>query len=57
VAKQNYHHAKKQKELARKARQQEKKQRRSTRPLAPGESAEQGPEGSAAVSLVVEGGK
>jgi ribosome assembly protein YihI (activator of Der GTPase) len=32
VAKPNYHHARKQKELARKARQQEKQQRRSARP-------------------------
>jgi len=31
VAKQNYHHARKQKEQARKARQQEKQQRRSSR--------------------------
>jgi hypothetical protein len=34
VAKPNYHHARKQKELARKARQQEKQQRRSARPSA-----------------------
>jgi hypothetical protein len=32
VAKPNYHQARKQKELARKARQQEKQQRRSARP-------------------------
>jgi hypothetical protein len=38
VAKLNYHHARKQKELARKARQQEKQQRRSARPRAPGET-------------------
>jgi hypothetical protein len=31
MAKPNYHHAKKQKELARKSRQQEKQQRRSAR--------------------------
>ena len=31
MAKQNYHHARKQKEQARKARQQEKQQRRSNR--------------------------
>jgi hypothetical protein len=37
VPKPNYHHAKKQKELARKARQQEKKQRR----LARGSTAEE----------------
>jgi len=35
VAKPNYHQARKQKELARKARQQEKQQRRSARPSAP----------------------
>lgn len=34
MAKPNYHHARKQKELARKARQQEKQQRRSARPSA-----------------------
>ena len=33
----NYHQVRKQKELARKARQQEKKQRRSARPDASGE--------------------
>jgi hypothetical protein len=33
----NYHQARKQKELARKARQQEKQQRRTVRPDAPGE--------------------
>lgn len=32
MAKPNYHQARKQKELARKARQQEKQQRRSSRP-------------------------
>ncbi len=32
MPKPNYHQARKQKELARKARQQEKQQRRSTRP-------------------------
>jgi len=40
VAKPNYHHARKQKELARKARQQEKQQRRSSRPSAGGENLE-----------------
>ena len=35
MAKPNYHQARKQKELARKARQQEKQQRRSARPSAP----------------------
>jgi len=40
VAKPNYHHARKQKELARKARQQEKQQRRSARPSAGGETLE-----------------
>jgi hypothetical protein len=40
VAKPNYHHARKQKELARKARQQEKQQRRSARPSARGETLE-----------------
>jgi hypothetical protein len=38
VAKLNYHHVRKQKELARKARQQEKQQRRSARPSARGEN-------------------
>ena len=42
MAKPNYHQARKQKELARKARQQEKQQRRSARPGARGEN----PEGS-----------
>ena len=40
VAKPNYHQARKQKELARKARQQEKQQRRSARLGARGESPE-----------------
>jgi len=40
VAKPNYHQARKQKELARKARQQEKQQRRSARPGARGEDPE-----------------
>jgi hypothetical protein len=35
----NYHQARKQKELARKARQQEKQQRRSARAGAPAENA------------------
>src|SRR5690348_4289354 len=39
VPKPNYHQARKQKELARKARQQEKQQRRLARPSAPGENA------------------
>ena len=39
MPKPNYHHARKQKELARKARQQEKQQRRSARPG----SSENGP--------------
>jgi hypothetical protein len=43
VAKPNYHHARKQKELARKARQQEKQQRRSARPNAGGENSTTGP--------------
>jgi hypothetical protein len=43
VAKPNYHHARKQKELARKARQQEKQQRRSTRPNATDENPTAGP--------------
>ena len=37
MAKQNYHHARKQKEQARKARQQEKQQRRSSRVGSEGE--------------------
>jgi hypothetical protein len=36
MPKPNYHQARKQKELARKARQQEKQQRRTVRPDAPG---------------------
>ena len=40
VAKPNYHQARKQKELARKARQQEKQQRRSARPGTRGENPE-----------------
>jgi hypothetical protein len=39
VPKPNYHHAKKQKELARKARKQEKEQRKSARLSAPEETA------------------
>jgi hypothetical protein len=39
VPKPNYHHAKKQKELARKARKQEKEQRKSARVSAPEEGA------------------
>ena len=41
MAKFNYHQARKQKEVARKARQQEKQQRRATRPSAPGEQAQE----------------
>jgi hypothetical protein len=37
MAKFNYQQARKQKEVARKARQQEKQQRRATRPAEPGE--------------------
>jgi hypothetical protein len=45
MPKPNYHQARKQKELARKARQQEKQQRRSAaRPDAPGETAPAGVE-------------
>jgi hypothetical protein len=40
MAKFNYQQARKQKEVARKVRQQEKQQRRSVRPSAPGEQAE-----------------
>lgn len=47
VPKQNYHHARKQKELARKARQQEKQQRRATRQGGVGENGEPGPEAAA----------
>ncbi len=43
VAKPNYHHARKQKELARKARQQEKQQRRSARPNAADENSAAAP--------------
>jgi hypothetical protein len=41
MAKFNYHQARKQKEVARKARQQEKQQRRATRPGAPGEQTQE----------------
>jgi hypothetical protein len=40
MPKPNYHQARKQKEVARKARQQEKQQRRAARPDAPGENTE-----------------
>jgi hypothetical protein len=40
MAKFNYHQARKQKEVARKARQQEKQQRRAARPNTPGEHTE-----------------
>jgi len=43
VAKPNYNHARKQRELARKARQQEKQRRRSSRPSAGGENLETTP--------------
>jgi hypothetical protein len=41
MAKFNYHQARKQKEVARKARQQEKQQRRATRPAAAGEQTDE----------------
>jgi hypothetical protein len=57
VAKLNYHHARKQKELARKARQQEKQQRRSARSTARGENLETTElDGSAAPSDPASGG-
>jgi hypothetical protein len=40
MPKPNYHQARKQKEVARKARQQEKQQRRATRPGTPEANAE-----------------
>ena len=43
VAKPNYHQARKQKELARKARQQEKQQRRLSPPAAPGGTTGEAP--------------
>jgi hypothetical protein len=43
VPKPNYHHAKKQKELARKARKQEKEQRKSARLNSPEETAAANP--------------
>lgn len=49
VPKPNYHHAKKQKELARKARKQEKEQRKSARLNAPEETAAPGATEGAAV--------
>jgi hypothetical protein len=51
VAKPNYHHAKKQRELARKSRQNEKQQRRSarTKPADTGPQADPTDEGTAAV--------
>ncbi len=42
MPKPNYHHAKKQKELARKARKQEKEQRKSARAGTPEEAAAEG---------------
>jgi hypothetical protein len=57
VAKPNYHHARKQKELARKVRQQEKQQRRSARPSARVENLETiQSDGSAAPSDPTSGG-
>jgi hypothetical protein len=47
MAKFNYHQARKQKEVARKARQQEKQQKRATRPDSPDE---QPPETAAPVA-------
>lgn len=43
MPKQNYHQARKQKEFARKARQEEKQQRRSARAGEPGEIATETP--------------
>jgi hypothetical protein len=43
VPKPNYHHARKQRELAKKTRQQEKLQRRSARPSEPGAIAAETP--------------
>jgi molybdenum-dependent DNA-binding transcriptional regulator ModE len=53
----NYHQARKQKELARKARQQEKQQRRSARLSTTGESAQATPvEGAGAPAEPKSGG-
>lgn len=52
MSKQNYNHARKQKELARKARQQEKQQRRNTRPATAEVSAAPALEASVSASQV-----
>ncbi len=44
MAKPNYHHARRQKEMARKARQQEKQQRRGTREDLPADGTAPAPE-------------
>ncbi len=51
MPKPNYHHARKQKELARKARQLEKQQRRVTRPTAAGEDTTVTPTDTPAVAV------
>jgi hypothetical protein len=54
VPKPNYHHAKKQKELARKARKQEKEQRKSARLSTPEENAAPGSEAADTATATVE---
>jgi hypothetical protein len=56
VAKPNYHHAKKQKELARKARKQEKEQRKSARLNAPDETTATAPVETPGASLETSSG-
>ena len=53
----NYHQARKQRELARKARQQEKQQRRAARTSTGGENAPGGRLGSAAQSVTLRAGR
>lgn len=59
MAKPNYHHARKQKELARKARQQEKQQRRAARVKTAdaGPEVEPGEGGGSPPAAPVEGGR
>jgi hypothetical protein len=55
VPKQNYHHARKQKEQARKVRKQEKEQRKAARQGVPEESGTPAPEGPSPASTLVDG--
>lgn len=55
MPKQNYHQARKQRELARKTRQQEKQQRRATRPNEPGMIATETPAEAPAAEVPASG--